>query len=44
MLPNAHLQYYFNANTILLNAKTDEMDQALAPTDTRYRKDLQFFE
>ena len=38
------MQYYFNETTILLNAKTDEMDETVPPTDTRYRKDLQFFE
>ena len=44
MLPNAHMQYYFDSTSILLNARTDEMQDCLPPTDTRFRKDLQFFE
>ena len=44
MMPNAHMQFYFDAMTILLNARTDGMEGTIAPTDTRFRKDTQLVE
>ena len=44
MMPNANMQFYFDPDTILLNARTDQMLGTVAPTDTRYRKDIQLFE
>lgn len=44
MMPNAHMQFYFDAMTILLNARTDGMEGTIAPTDTRFRRDAQLYE
>ena len=44
LIPDAHLQYYFGKLTILLNWKCQEMLGVVAPTDSRFRKDLRFYE
>jgi len=44
LIPNAHLQYFFDEQSILLNYKSEEMVGIVAPTDTRFRGDLRYFE
>lgn len=43
-MPNAHLQYFFDEQTVLLNHKSEEMVGVVAPTDSRFRGDLRYFE
>ena len=43
-MPNAHLQYFFDEQAVLLNFKSNEMVGKVAPTDTRFRGDLRYFE
>lgn len=44
MMPNAHLQFFYNPFAVLLNHKTDEMAGIIAPTDSRFRMDNRLFE
>ncbi len=44
MVPDAHLQYFFGKEAILMNYKNDGMKDVIPPTDTRWRKDLDFYE
>ena len=44
VIPEAHLQYFFGKEALIMNHKTEEMDGVIAPTDCRYRKDLQYCE
>jgi hypothetical protein len=44
LVENAHLQYYFLPLTVQLNALTPEMEGYVPRTDSRYRKDLRYFE
>ena len=43
-LDQSHRQYGFSALTTHLNQVTDEMAQHIAPTDSRFRKDIQLLE
>jgi hypothetical protein len=44
LIPDANLQYFFGKLTVLLNWKCPEMIGVVAPTDSRFRKDLRFYE
>ena len=44
LLPDAHLQYFYNPVSVLMNFKSDEMEGVVAPTDSRFRQDLRSFE
>lgn len=44
MMVNAHLQYFYNNQSIRLNQVTDGMKGIIAPTDSRWRKDVRFWE
>jgi hypothetical protein len=44
MMPNAHLQFFYNPFAVLLNHTTDEMAGVIAPTDSRFRMDNRLFE
>ena len=44
MLPNAHLQYFFGKEAVMMNYSDGNMEGIVAPTDSRWRKDLQNFE
>ena len=43
-VPNADLQYKFSKEGIVLNYKTPEMIGTVAPTDSRFRRDLSLHE
>ena len=43
-LDQSHRQYGFSAFTTHLNQVTDDMAQSVAPTDSRFRKDIQLLE
>ena len=44
MIPEAHLQYFFGREAVVMNYSNDEMVGVISPTDSRWRKDLQNFE
>ena len=44
LIPDAHLQNFFNFLTCRLNQKTEEMKGIVSPTDTRFRGDLRLYE
>ena len=44
LIKNAHLQYFFNKISVVLNYKNKEMQGIIAPTDSRWRNDLRYFE
>lgn len=44
LVNNAHMQYYFNKRSMMINYKSKEMEGYVAPTDSRWRGDLRFFE
>jgi len=40
MLPEAHLQYFFGKEAVMMNYCNQNMVGVVAPTDSRWRKDL----
>ena len=44
LMTDANLQYFFNERTVMLNALSAEMNNVVAPTDSRFRMDLRLFE
>ena len=44
LIPNAHLQYYFDYDSILMNYVCEEMNDNVAPTDSRFRMDQRYYE
>ena len=42
--PQANMNYYFNKNTYIFQHKTDQMVGTVAPTDARWRKDVDYWE
>ena len=44
LVPNAHLQYFFNETLIEMNYYCPEMKGVVAPTDSRYRPDVRLHE
>ena len=44
MIPNAHMQYYFDHLAILMNYKNKQMEEIVCPTDCRFRNDLRCYE
>ena len=44
LVDNAHLQFYFSKLSVILNYKNKEMEGYVAPTDSRWRKDLRLYE
>lgn len=43
-MKDANLQYFFNERTVMINALTPDMNNFVAPTDSRFRMDLRLFE
>ena len=43
-MQNAHLQSFFSPLTVKINDVSEEMEGFVAPTDSRWRGDLRFFE
>lgn len=39
LIPNAHMQYYYDYDSILMNYVSEEMYNNVAPTDSRFRND-----
>lgn len=44
LIPNAHLQYYFDYDSILMNYVCEDMKDNIAPTDSRFRNDQRYYE
>lgn len=44
LVDNAHLQFYFNPTSVMLNYKNNDMKGHVAPTDSRWRGDLRLYE
>jgi oxysterol-binding protein-related protein 3/6/7 len=44
LVEDAHMQYYFNKQTLLMNFISPDMEGFLSPTDSRNRPDLRFYE
>ena len=44
MIPDAHLQYFFNKLSILLNYRSPQMIGKIPPTDSRNRNDIRLYE
>jgi len=44
MIPNSHMQYYFDHLAILMNYKSKQMEDIICPTDCRFRNDLRSYE
>lgn len=44
MMPDAHLQYFFNRTSVIMNYKNEAMAQKISPTDSRMRPDIRLYE
>ena len=44
LIADANLQFFLNSTSVMLNAKTDDMEGIIAPTDSRFRMDVRLFE
>lgn len=44
LLPDAHMNYYFNHLAVKLNQRVDGMKGVVAPTDSRWRDDIKYYE
>ncbi len=44
LLPDAHMQYFYNSIAVSLNHSTPEMEGALPRTDCRFRRDMKLYE
>lgn len=44
LIPDAHLQFFYNYTSVQMNQKVDNMYGVVSPTDTRWRNDLRLFE
>lgn len=43
-IPDAHLQFFFNEVSMMMNDKNDNMKGVIAPTDSRWRHDMRLYE
>ena len=43
-MDDAHLQYFFNEIAVQLNQRVEGMNGVVAPTDSRWREDIQLYE
>ena len=44
MVENAYMQYFYSPLTLLMNFVSPEMTGIVAPTDSRFRKDIRSYE
>ena len=44
MMADAHLQFFYGPQAVLMNYSCPEMKGTIAPTDSRWRVDNQLFE
>lgn len=43
-IPDAHLQFFFNEVSIMMNDKSENMKGIISPTDSRWRNDMRLYE
>ena len=43
-IPDAHLQFFFNEVSIMMNDKSENMRGIVSPTDSRWRNDMRLYE
>jgi len=40
LIKDAHLQYFFNKHSLILNYRNEDMMKVICPTDSRFRQDV----